>query len=101
MKTRLELQSLLEEILGSRHVYFQPPESLKLKYPCIVYERSDEMNRFADNKKYSRFKRYDITVIYHNPDSDLPDKIAEIDTAVFERTFISNNLYHDTYRIYI
>jgi len=33
MGTRLELQNLLENILGSRNVYFQPPENLKLNYP--------------------------------------------------------------------
>ena len=38
MGTRIELQLKLEEILGSRHVYFQPPASIKMTYPAIVYE---------------------------------------------------------------
>ncbi len=100
MKSRLELQSLLEELLGSRNVYFQPPESIKIKYPCIIYEKSDETNRFADNTHYARFKRYDITVIDKNPDSEIPDKIANLETAAFERQFIADNLYHNVYRIY-
>ena len=37
MGTRLELQNKLEELLGSRHVYFQPPESVKMEYPAIKY----------------------------------------------------------------
>ena len=40
MDRRLELQSELEKILGSRNVYYQPLPSLKLQYPCIVYERN-------------------------------------------------------------
>ena len=41
MRTRLELQSKLEELLGSRHVYYQAPESVKMEYPAIRYSRSD------------------------------------------------------------
>ena len=41
MKTRYELHEFLCEILGSRNVYFQPPESVKMKYPAIVYERTE------------------------------------------------------------
>lgn len=100
MKPREELQALLEELLGSENVYYQPPESIKMRYPCIVYEKSDETNRFADDAHYMRFRRYDITVMTKDPDSDLPDKIADLDTAVFERCFKSDNIYHNIYRIY-
>ena len=41
MGSRLELQSKLEELLGSRNVYYQPPESLKMKYPAIRYSKED------------------------------------------------------------
>ena len=36
---RLELQDLLETVLGSQYVYFQPPATLRMRYPCIVYAR--------------------------------------------------------------
>ena len=45
MKTRLELDEELVKILGSKNVYFQPPESLKLNYPAIVYSLSNISNR--------------------------------------------------------
>ena len=35
---RNDLQKLLVEVLGSKNVYFQPPESVKMKYPAIVYQ---------------------------------------------------------------
>lgn len=41
MNRRYELQAVLEGILGSGNVYFQPPENLKMRYDCIVYERSE------------------------------------------------------------
>lgn len=100
MKSRQELQALLEAISGVKKVYYQPPESIKLEYPCILYEKSDESNRFADNIHYMRFKRYDITVMYKDPDSKIPDDVADIETAVFERAFKSDGIYHDVYRIY-
>lgn len=37
MASRLDLQTFLEELLESKNVYFQPPESVKMKYPAIVY----------------------------------------------------------------
>ena len=37
MSRRTELQTLLEEILGSKNVYFQPPDTVSMKYPAIVY----------------------------------------------------------------
>jgi hypothetical protein len=37
MAPRLQLQTLLETL--TEHVYFQPPENLKVQYPCIVYQR--------------------------------------------------------------
>ena len=52
MKTRYELHEFLCEILGSRNVYFQPPESVKMKYPAIVYERTEIKNRFANDAVY-------------------------------------------------
>lgn len=100
MRPRIELQALLETLLGSENVYYQPPETVKMKYPCIRYEKSSEDNRFADNTHYMRFKRYDITVMTKDPDSDLPDKVANLDTAVFEREFKADNIYHTVYRIY-
>ncbi|WP_300899399.1 hypothetical protein [Turicimonas muris] len=100
MRSRLELQKLLEDILGSRNVYFQPPESIKIKYPCIIYERSDESVEYADNVKYRKHKLYSITIIDKDPDSEFPDKIEDIEYCEFERSFANDNLNHFVYRLY-
>ena len=52
MANRLELQAIFEDLRGSQNVYFQPPESIKLKYPAIVYSRSDIQNEHADDSVY-------------------------------------------------
>lgn len=99
-KSREDLHELLADILGSRKVYFQPPESFKLKYPCIVYERSDIRTVKADNIKYTMKKRYTVTYISEDPDSEIPDKIVQLPYCSFDRHFKSGNMNHDVFDLY-
>lgn len=97
---RLELQTFLENLLGSRNVYFQPPEGKKMNYPAIVYERKDIRNSFADNKVYSQMLAYQVTVIDEDPDSKIVEKISQLPTARFDRPFTSDNLNHNVFTLY-
>lgn len=100
MASRLNLQTLLEEKLGSRNVYFQPPESVKLNYPCIIYERNTGRDFHADDFLYNYRKNYTLTVIDKNPDSEIPDKILYLPFCSFDRFYVTDNLNHWTYTIY-
>jgi len=100
MGSRLNLQTLLEGLLGSRNVYFQPPASVIMQYPCIVYNRAAVDTKYANDKKYLQKKRYSVTVIDKNPDSLLPDKIAALPLCSFERTLRADNLNHDIFNLY-
>lgn len=100
MGQRLELQTLLETILGSRNVYFQPPANVQMQYPCIVYNRDNADTKFAGNKPYRNVKRYQVTVIDRNPDSVIPDKIAALPMCSFNRFFTADNLNHDVYTLF-
>ncbi|MGM9968898.1 MAG: hypothetical protein ACI35S_00710 [Anaeroplasma sp.] len=100
MDSRLTLQSKLEEILGSKNVYFQPPESLKINYPAIVYKRSSLLNTFANDNVYNQSCFYEITVIDRKPDSNITKKISRLPKTKFDRSFTSNNLNHDVLTIY-
>lgn len=100
MRPRAELQELFESILGSDHVYFQPPENKKLSYPCIVYTRNTYDSIFANNQSYIRRTRYSVTLIDKNPDSCFAEKIAEIPYCKHTRNFIADNLNHDVYDLY-
>lgn len=98
---RLELQSLLESILGENaHVYFQPPSGYKLTYPCIVYSLNDIDHKSANNKTYLSTRNYTVTLIQRDPDSELVDAIDALPFAKFNRRFVSDNLYHDVYKIH-
>jgi hypothetical protein len=100
MGTRIELQNVLIGILETDHVYFQPPPSLHMDYPCIVYKRDYRLIRYADDKPYSHKKRYQVTVIDKNPDSIIPDKIAELPMCSYDRFFTSENLNHDVFNLF-
>jgi hypothetical protein len=71
-----------------------------MAYPCIVYQRDNAITDFADNIPYRYKKRYQVTVIDKNPDSDIPDKVAGLPMCTFYRFFVADNLNHDVYVLY-
>ena len=100
MDRRLKLHNILVEILGASNVYFQPPETIKMTYPCIVYIRNSAKTDFANNFPYQYTKRYEVTVIDENPDSEIPGKVASLPMCSFSRHFTSDNLNHDVFNLY-
>lgn len=98
MAPRLQLHQLLETF--TEHVYFQPPTNIKLEYPCIVYKRDFAETEFANGKPYSHTKRYMITIIDSNPDSEIPDKVAAMPMSLFNRFYTADDLNHDVYNVY-
>ena len=98
MASRLELHTVLKTLV--ENVYFQPPETVKMMYPCIVYERSNADTKFADDRPYAYKKRYQVTVIDKNPDSLIPDQVAKLSQCVFNRHFRADNLNHDVFVMY-
>lgn len=100
MRDRLELHELLCGLLGNRNVYFQPPSSVQMKYPAIVYSRDDIENTFADNTVYTQNYAYQITVIDKNPDSEIVGKVSMLPACRFERHFTADNLNHDVFKLY-
>lgn len=97
---RLQLQSLLETLLGTDKVYFQTPPNIEMEYPCIVYNVDQASTDFADNFPYRNTKRYQVTVIALDPDSIIPDKIAALPMTLFNRNFVANGLHHNVYLLY-
>lgn len=98
MGLRLDLHAILQTI--TEKVYFQPPENVKLEYPCIIYARDYADTKFADNNPYSYVKRYMVTVIDRDPDSDLPNKVAELPSSTFNRYYPADGLNHDVYQVF-
>ncbi len=100
MNDRLKLHEILCEALGSRNVYFQPPSSIQMKYPAIVYSRSNINKKNANGNPYITNLSYDVTLIDKNPDSPIVKSILEIPYCSYGRHYVSDNLNHDSFTIY-
>lgn len=100
MDNRPNLQKLLEKLMGNRNVYFQPPTSLRMSYPAIVYSRSSIENLYADNSSYVQNVAYKLVVIDKNPDSAIVKKVSKLPMCKHNSNYVSDNLYHDAFTIY-
>lgn len=100
MNNRLELHEKLCGILGSRNVYYQPPESVKMKYPAIVYSRSNISNRHANDSVYMQSPAYEVMVIDKNPDSEIVNRLSKLPYCSFNRHYEHDNLNHDVFTLY-
>lgn len=100
MMTRLEIQQLLEDVLGSSNVYFQAPPNTSIKYPAILYSFENFDRRDADNKPYILSGRWLINHMYKTPKNDLKEKfIFEIPNCAFDRRVVTDGVYNDYYII--
>lgn len=97
---RIELQQLLEKITGSKHVYFQPPESYKMTYPAIVYSRSKIKNLKANDHNYISRTSYEVLVISKDPDCEWIDAINDLPFCEHQSHFVSDSLNHDKFLLY-
>ena len=102
-KTRLDVHALLQEISGyGSRIYYNPPENIKMGYPCIVYSRVNLGARHADNMPYFRYDTYTVTHIYAKESDNSLSELLTSSGFVFDRNFITDNLHHDvyTYKVY-
>ena len=100
MASRLELQSTLESILGSKNVYYQPPESTKMSYPAIRYSKTNiEINRANDSNYISKIC-YEIIVMDTKPDNPALDKLLNLPYCTYNRYYKADGLNHDVFTLY-
>lgn len=101
MDRRQELQNLLMNILGSTNVYFQPPSSHRIEYPCIIFERAGIQTTKADNSTYRKTTRYSLNYIRLDPtETEVINKLLELPMCAHDRFYTSDGLNHDTFTIY-
>lgn len=100
MASRLKLQSKLESLLGTKNVYYQPPETIKMEYPAIVYSKSNIRTTFANDSIYSKKLRYELIVISKKPDDPIIEKLLSLPYISYDRHYKSDNLNHDVLTLY-
>lgn len=100
LNRRLEVDEMLRNIVGQKRLYFQPPASMKMQYPCIRYSRYNIENSFANGKVYKQSHKYEIIVIDEDPDSGIVFEVSKIPGIKHDRHYESNNLNHDVFTLY-
>lgn len=106
MASRLELHNEFIDVLGTKNekesrVYFDPPKSVIMKYPCIRYTKTAPRLKRANNGIYNLVNGYEVTVIDYDPDSVIPETILHrIQECSIERYYTVDNLNHTVLKIY-
>jgi len=108
MGTRYELHGELLSLLGTADLppekarcYFQPPESIKMSYPCIVYNREPPDILRADNLLYRRVHKYGLIYITYDPDDPLIEIIEDrFSMCRLSRSYARDGLNHYYYDLY-
>ena len=106
MASRLKLHEEFIDILETNNetesrVYFRPPESKKMKYPCIRYNKAEPDLKRADNKVYGVIDKYEGVVIDYDPDSEIVNKIlARFPMCSLGRSYTADNLNHFPFTLY-
>lgn len=98
-----KIQSAYESATGKsseKRIYFQPPASVQLSYPCVLYKLTDMPPAYANNFPYKIEHAYELTVIDSDPNSPLREKIAKFPLCRFIRAYESDNLHHYVFQIY-
>lgn len=99
-KTQKPFHDILCEVLGSNHCYFDPPATIHMKYPCIRYSYSNDEDRFADNRRYLKNKRYIVTIIDKDPDSKIPERLKELPYCYSDRNYAMDGLSHFVFTMF-
>ena len=98
---RLELDAKLRSFLGSDEVYFQPPETIKMKYPSIVYNLYRVNQRFASDSLYRKLGCYSVTIIDRSPNPKWIDRMLDsFSYCSLERVYVGDNLNHYSFVLY-
>lgn len=101
MASRIELNNKFKSLIRNDNVYFQPPESIKINYPAIIYDLARNESIIADNFSYKITKCYDVTIIFKDPEFNLSQILLEnFSNCTHIRRYVSDGLYHDILRLY-
>lgn len=100
MDKRMQLQSELERLVGF-NVYFQPPATVQLKYPCVIYNLSSGNATYADNSVHTYTNRFELIFIYRKQNMEIVETVLRtFPMCTVSRVYIADNLYHYVFNLY-
>jgi hypothetical protein len=99
-RDREVLHSKLARFVDFSRIYFQPPASVHLSYPCFVYSMRDYDVRNANNKPYIGHAWYDVMYITRDPDDPVIRALSMTPGFNFGRWFAADDLNHYAFTYY-
>lgn len=98
-----ELRDKLYLVNNTKNVYYDPPESIRMEYPCFRFELNNIDVRHADNYAYARKPRWSVTYITRDV-----EEIEEVSRQMldifqycnFDTSYRADNLQHSVYNLY-
>lgn len=100
MDRRLELNAMLSEIAGVKAVYYQPPEDIKMEYPCIRYTREKPNVYHANNGQYFKQECWQLLVMDWETPSPIANAVEQLPKCSFVRHYQADHLNHDVFTLY-
>lgn len=100
MHTRLETQTMLETVLGTTNVYFQPDSKVRLQYPCAIYNVAKPNMKYADNGVHLKFSHYRVTIVSKDPDDPKAFALENLPHCAMANWYSADNLNHWVYDLY-
>ena len=101
MDKRIELHDKLIDLLGNGNVYFQPPASVQLSYPCVIYNLGVGDIKRADNSVYTYTNSYEIIFIYKRPNMEILEQmLSTFKMCSVSRIYVADNLNHYAFNLY-
>lgn len=99
MDHRPKLQTILENIEGVDHVYFDPPVGTNMEYPCIRFSLNTRNKLNANDKPYIKGESYIITFITRNVSTatKVLDQLEDLMYTDWSRTYVTDGLHHYVY----
>lgn len=100
---RMKIQEMLKKHLGIKNLYFDPPRSIQMKFPCVVYDMENPVIQYADDRPYQFSYRWNITIIDRDGTKGeyYLRKMLELPYCSFDRKFVTDNLYHFIFTLHI
>ena len=101
MNKREELHDKLKKLVGSSNVYFQPPASVQLSYPCVIYSIGEGNAMHADGVLYHYVDSYEVIFIYKKPNVAIIEQVLmTLPMCKMTRAYVIDNLNHYAFRVY-
>ena len=98
-----ELRDQLYLVNNTKNVYYNPPSSIKMEFPCFRFELNNVDVKHADNKAYARKKRWAVTYISRNVEDIeiVSEQMFDIfQYCNFDTSFRADNLNHAVFNLY-